>query len=107
MPTTFRVAFQHYTAHLSVKLDLTEIKLRLGDEESAERVVGQQFDDQIESPWVGSPRGDPVLDLHCQDVAKNTLPCVASRPYRKFADANGEFYTIFFSIVASAVSIVM
>lgn len=82
MPTTVRVALQHdITAHLSVKLDLTEIKLRLGDEESAERVVGQQFDDQIESPWIGSPGGDPILDFHCQDVTQNTLPRVATRPH--------------------------
>jgi hypothetical protein len=94
-------------AHLSVKLDLTEIKLRLGDEESAKRIMRQQLDNQAERSRVGGPRGNLILDPYCQDVTQNTLPCVATRPYREFAYAYAKFCTTFFIVIIVIIIIII
>jgi hypothetical protein len=95
------------TAHLSVELDLTEVELRLRDEESAERVMRQQLDDQTENPWVGSPWGDPILDRHCQNVAQDAFSRVATRSNREFPYAYAKFFTVFVVITAATASTIM
>jgi hypothetical protein len=47
--------------YLRVELDLAQVELRLGDEESAEGVLGQELDDEAERVGVGVVL-DTVLD---------------------------------------------
>jgi hypothetical protein len=64
--------------YLRVELDLAQVELRLGDEEPAEGVLGQELDDEAERVGVGVVL-DTVLDCDGEYVAEDALAGVAAR----------------------------
>lgn len=74
--------------YLRVELDLAQIELRLRDEEPAERVLGQQLDDEAQVVRFGVVL-HAVLDGDGEDVAEDALAGVAARLDREVDDGDG------------------